>query len=78
MKSVMLMPKTFKVILEPQPEGGYTAFVPELPDVISEGETKEEAVANIKDAIEGYVQTMKEMGWPLPVVEEVTVDVQVA
>lgn len=72
------MPKTFKVILEPQPEGGYTVFVPELPDVISEGETKEEAVSNIKDAIEGYVQTMKEMGWPLPVVEEVTIDIQVA
>lgn len=72
------MSKTFKVILEPQPEGGYTAFVPELPDVISEGETKEEAIANIKDAIEGYVLAMKDMGWALPVVEEVTVDIQVA
>jgi len=72
------MSKTFKIILEPQAEGGYTVFVPELPDVISEGDTKEEAIANIKDAIEGYLLTMKEMGWPTPVVEEVTVDVQVA
>ena len=46
---------TFKVILEPQEEGGYTVTVPNLPGCISEGETVEEAIENIKDAIRGYL-----------------------
>ena len=70
--------RTYKVVLEPQPEGGYTAIVPELPDVISEGDTREEALANIRDAIEGYLVTMNDMGWAVPTIEEVTVEVSVA
>jgi predicted RNase H-like HicB family nuclease len=45
-----------KVILEPSDEGGYTAIVPALPGCISEGETKEEALANIREAIELYLE----------------------
>lgn len=41
----------YTVILEPQEEGGYTVRCLELPGAISEGETKEEALANIKEAI---------------------------
>ncbi len=41
-----------KVVLEPSDEGGYTVCVPSLPGCISEGDTKEEALANIKEAIE--------------------------
>lgn len=44
------------VILEPQEEGGYTAYVPSLPGCISQGETKEEALKNIKEAIELYLE----------------------
>ena len=44
------------VILEPQEEGGFTAFVPSLPGCISEGDTKEEALKNIKEAIELYLE----------------------
>ena len=44
------------IILEPQEEGGFTAFVPSLPGCISEGETREEALANIKEAIELYLE----------------------
>lgn len=44
------------VILEPQEEGGYTVYVPSLPGCISEGETKEEAIENIKEAIELYLE----------------------
>jgi len=47
---------TFKVLLEPQEEGGYTVTVPNLPGCISEGETVEEAIENIKDAIRGYLE----------------------
>ena len=45
-----------KVILEPSAEGGYTAVVPSLPGCISEGETKEEALANIQEAVILYVE----------------------
>ena len=65
----------YRIILEPQPEGGYTVFVPELPDVITEGETEEEALANVKDAIEGYLAVLKEMGWSRPIVKEQMVEV---
>ena len=40
------------IILEPQKEGGYTVYVPSLPGCISQGESKEEAIKNIKEAIE--------------------------
>ncbi len=45
-----------KVVLEPSDEGGYTVYVPSLPGCISEGETVEEALANIREAIELYLE----------------------
>ena len=45
-----------KVVLEPQEEGGYTVYVPSLPGCISQGETMEEALKNIKEAIELYLE----------------------
>jgi predicted RNase H-like HicB family nuclease len=45
-----------KVILEPSSEGGYTAVVPSLTGCVSEGETKEEALANIQEAVELYLE----------------------
>jgi predicted RNase H-like HicB family nuclease len=50
----------FKVVLEPAEEGGYTVYVPSLPGCISEGETIEEALANIKEAIELYLEPVDE------------------
>ena len=47
-----------KVILEPSEDGGYTAIVPSLPGCISEGDTEEEALANIKEAIELYLEPL--------------------
>ena len=44
-----------KVILEPSDEGGYTALVPALPGCISEGDTREETLRNIQEAIELYL-----------------------
>ena len=40
-----------EVVLEEQEEGGFTIYVPSLPGCISQGETKEEAIKNIKEAI---------------------------
>lgn len=45
-----------KVVLEPSDEGGYTVYVPSLPGCISEGETLEEAIANVQEAIELYLE----------------------
>ncbi len=44
------------IVLEPQEEGGFTAYVPSLPGCISEGNTKEETINNIKEAIELYLE----------------------
>lgn len=45
-----------KVILEKQEEGGYAVYVPSLPGCISQGETREEALKNIKEAVELYLE----------------------
>lgn len=45
-----------KIVLEPSEDGGYTVYVPALPGCISEGETKEEALTNIKEAIALYLE----------------------
>ena len=45
-----------KVVIEASEEGGYTVYVPSLPGCISEGESKQEALSNIKEAIELYLE----------------------
>lgn len=57
---------TYTVELEPQKEGGYTVTVPVLPGCISEGDTLEEALGNIKDAVEGYLKVLAKHGRPVP------------
>ena len=49
-----------KIILEPSEEGGYTAVVPSLPGCISEGNSKEEAIQNIKEAVELYMEPVED------------------
>ncbi|MBI4285784.1 MAG: type II toxin-antitoxin system HicB family antitoxin [Chloroflexi bacterium] len=49
-----------KVVLEPSEEGGFTVYVPSLPGCISEGETEEEALANIREAIELYLEPVED------------------
>ena len=50
----------YTVILEPQDEGGYTVRCLELPGAISQGETKEEALANIKEAIGLVIEVLSQ------------------
>jgi predicted RNase H-like HicB family nuclease len=45
-----------QVVLEPSEEGGFTASVPSLPGCISEGDTREDALRNIRKAIELYLE----------------------
>lgn len=54
------------VILEPSEEGGFTAFVPALPGCISEGNTREEALKNIREAIELYLEPVEDDIAPQP------------
>ena len=42
-------------VLEPQPEGGYTAYIPALPGCVSEGETIQQTRDNLLDALRGYL-----------------------
>jgi predicted RNase H-like HicB family nuclease len=60
----------YKVVLEPQEEGGYTVYVPSLPGCLSQGETTEEAMANIREAIEVYLESLKVRRIPIPQIEE--------
>ena len=60
----------YKVVLEPQEEGGYTVYVPSLPGCVSQGETTEEAMANIREAIEVYLDSLKARRIPVPQIEE--------
>lgn len=57
---------TYMAKLEPQQVGGYTVTVPALPGCISEGETVNEALKNIQEAIEGYLETLVAHGREIP------------
>jgi predicted RNase H-like HicB family nuclease len=49
-----------KIALEPSEEGGYTAIAPSLPGCISEGNSREEAIKNIREAIELYLEPVED------------------
>ncbi len=53
-----------KVVLEPSDEGGFTVYVPSLPGCITEGDTREEALANIREAIDLYLEEEDPMVLP--------------
>ena len=55
----------YLVVLTNQSDGGYTVTVPSLPGCVSEGETKAEAIRNIKDAIEGYLVVARKHNLPM-------------
>lgn len=54
----------FKVVLEPSDEGGFTVYVPSLPGCVSEGESEQEALANIREAIALYLEPVED-NWVL-------------
>lgn len=59
--------RTYTIILEPDvEEGGYSVLVPALPGCQTQGETIEECVAMARDAIEGYILTLQDLGRPIP------------
>ena len=56
----------YTVVLEAEADGGYSVSVPALPGCHSQGETRDEALANVREAIELYVEALREAGDPVP------------
>jgi antitoxin HicB len=54
------------LILSPQPEGGFTVTSPVLPELVTEGDTIGEAMANVQDALVAVIETYQDLGRPLP------------
>jgi len=54
----------YTIILQPEEEGGYSVFVPALPGCFSQGESREEALANIQDALQLYLEDKKPEEYP--------------
>jgi len=56
----------YRVVIEVDEDGMYVVSVPSLPGCISQGKTREEALENIKDAIKGYLESLKKHNEPIP------------
>ena len=57
---------SFSIILEPQPGGGFTVLVPALPEVATEGDTEQEALANVQEAIGAALAYRRDNGLAIP------------
>jgi len=67
----------YRAIIEQDEDGMYIAECPTLPGCISQGETREEALVNIKDAIKGYLESLYKHDEPIsPSIEEEVVEVK--
>jgi antitoxin HicB len=62
----MLEHFSVSVVLEPQQGGGFTVLVPALPEVVTEGDTEQEALANAEEAIRAVVAYRRENGIVIP------------
>jgi predicted RNase H-like HicB family nuclease len=58
--------REFEAVLEAADEGGFVVSVPDLPGCWTQGETRDEALANAKEAIGAYLEGLEELGGPLP------------
>ncbi len=54
------------LVLSPQPEGGYTVTSPLLPELVTEGDTIDEAMENVKDALAAVIELYEDLGRQLP------------
>lgn len=56
----------YTVVIEVADDGSFSVWVPDLPGCVSTGDTREEALANIAEAIRGHVETLKSLGEEIP------------
>ncbi|MEM3564999.1 MAG: type II toxin-antitoxin system HicB family antitoxin [Candidatus Jordarchaeaceae archaeon] len=61
---------SYRIMLRREPEGGYTVLVPSLPGCVTYGDTIEEAISAAKEAIELYLESLKEHGEEIPTEEQ--------
>jgi antitoxin HicB len=54
------------LVFSPQPEGGFTVTCPALPELVTEGDTLEDAYANVADAVSAVLEIYADEGRPLP------------
>ncbi len=69
-----LMELNFTICIEKNEEGGYTVTVPSLPGCVTQGDTWAEALAHAREAITGYIETLRLLGKTIPL--EVSVKVE--
>lgn len=62
------MSQVYKIplVLTPQPEGGYTVTSPLLPELVTEGDTIQEALEHVGDAVQAVVELYQDLNKPLP------------
>ena len=60
---------SYRVLLRKEPEGGYTVVVPSLPGCVTYGDTVEQAIEMAKEAIELYLESLKDHGEEMPTEE---------
>ena len=58
----------FTVTIEADEDGVFVAHCSALPGCISQGKTRDEAMSNIRDAIQGYLESLKKHGEPIPAI----------
>jgi predicted RNase H-like HicB family nuclease len=63
----------FNLVLRPEPEGGFTALLPALPGCVTYGRTLAEAREMAKDAVCGYIESLRKHGEPIPTDDETLV-----
>jgi predicted RNase H-like HicB family nuclease len=56
----------YTVVFEREPDGGYVVTVPALPGCVSQGDTRQAALDNIREAILAYVEALRKVGDPVP------------
>lgn len=71
----MNIEREYEIVLQPEPQGGFSVFVPELPSVATQGETIEEAREMAKEAVETYLEVMHKDGLTTPTVHRRSVAV---
>jgi predicted RNase H-like HicB family nuclease len=71
------MAMRYTVIYE-RAESNWAAYVPDLPGCITTGDTLEETARNIREAIEGHLQTLREFGEPIPEPKTVASEIEVS
>ncbi|MEP7253288.1 MAG: type II toxin-antitoxin system HicB family antitoxin [Ginsengibacter sp.] len=57
----------YAIIIEKASDGGYGAYVPDLPGCVGMGNTKEDTIENIAEAIQFHIEGMRSAGLPIPV-----------